>query len=375
MRTDLFNAPALLLAGALLAAGPGLAAQDTVAPPAEAAAAVVRSPDRIALNGDVVIGPNEVVEGRVVVMKGDLRVEGRVTGDVTVAKGDLLVAPGAEVGGRASVTGGSLTNRGRIAGDAEVTGGTLVNHGRIAGEMRVESERSARAARAEARARAEAAARLHGGWLGSFGQGLEEILSTLSLGLVLAGLGAGAVFYGYPRVQMASDVLRADPLKAGGAGLAGAVLVVPVLLVMVFALVVTIIGIPLVPVAVPLYVLAAAAVLGFGLVAAAHALGERTAEQRGLLAPAHRNGYTYVFTGLAILLAPVVLANLLQMSGLGLIGGILEFFAWAFVWGAALVGAGSVLMTRGGLRRPAERRPYDPIFDNDPVFDVGGSHA
>lgn len=375
MRTDLLKLSALLLGGALLAGGaPRLAAQDTVGPPAEPAApAVVHSPDRVALNGDVTVRSSEVVDGRVVVMRGDLRVRGRVTGDVTVASGSLVVEPGGEVGGRATVKGGSLTNHGTIAGDAEVTGGRLVNDGRIAGEMRVESPSTGRA---RGGTHAEQAVRVHGGWLGSFGEGVEGVFSTLSLALVLAGLGAAAVFYGYDRLRATSEALRTDPLRSTGAGLAAGVLVLPLFLVLVFALVVTVIGIPFLLVAVPLYFLLASAALGFGLVTSAHALGERTAEQRGSLEARHRNGYTYVFTGLGILLAPVVAANLLRMTGiLGWLGGLLEFFAWVVIWGAALAGTGSVLLTRFGTRRAAAR-PFDPIFDADPVFDLGGGgHA
>ena len=373
MRTDL-KLPALLVAGLLASAGARLVAQDTVSTPAEPAAATVRTADRIVLNGDAVIRPNEVVEGRVVVMRGDLRVEGRVTGGVTVGAGDLVVAPGAVIGGAATVSAGSLSNAGSIGGDAQVTGGRLVNSGRIAGEMRVESARAGRAALG-GRSSAEQAARIRGGWLGSFGDGIEGLFSTLSLGLLLAGLGAGAVFYGYPRLQTTSDALRADPLRAGLGGVAAAVLVVPAFLVLVFALTITIIGIPLLLVAVPLYAVAVSAALGFGLVAAAHAIGERTAEQRGTLLGG-RNGYTYVLTGLALLLAPVVLANVLRMTGvLGWLGGLLEFLGWLVIWGSAVFGTGAVLLTRAGMRAPTPARPYDPIFDSDPAFGAGGGHA
>lgn len=377
MRTDLWKARGAIVAAALFAAAvPVLRAQDTVAPPAEVAAAATRSGDRVVVNGDVTVARDEVVGGRLVVMRGDLRLEGRVTGNVTVGAGDLVLAEGARVDGDVRVAGGTLRNAGRIGGDAYVAGGKLINDGLIAGEMRVEGDRQARRAGATSAAQA---ARLQRGWLGSFGRGMQGLLSVFSLALVLAGVGAGLVFYGYPRMQMVSDTLRADPVKAGAAGLATAVLVVPVFLVLVFALVVTIIGIPLLLVAVPLYPLLVAAAGGFGLVAVAHALGERTAEQRGSWERHLRNGYTYVFTGLAVMLAPLVLANLLRLTGfLGWLGGVLEFFAWMGIWAAAIVGTGAVLLTRGGTRRPGPRHPFDPIFDADPAFDAqpaGGARA
>lgn len=378
MRTDLLKPRGLLLAAAMLAAGsPALRAQDTMAPPAEAVATPARGGDRVILNGDVTVERDEVVAGRVVVMRGDLRVEGRVTGNVTVGAGDLAVARGARVEGDVRVAGGTLRNDGQILGDAYVAGGTLINGGTITGEMRVEGDREARGSASATAAAAKV--RVQHGWLGSFGRGMRGLVSTLSLALVLAGVGAGLVFYGYPRLRVMNDVLRADPLKAGAAGLAAAVLVVPVFLVLVFALVVTIIGIPLLLVAVPLYPLLVAAAGGFGLVAVAHALGERTAEQRGSWERHLRNGYTYVFTGLGVMLAPLVLANLLRLTGfLGWLGGVLEFFAWMAIWTAAIVGTGAVLLTRGGTRRPGPIHPYDPIFDADPAFDAepaGGARA
>lgn len=92
-----------------------------------------------------------------------------------------------------------------------------------------------------------------------------------------------------------------------------------------------------------------------GVVAVAHALGERTAEQRGSFEARHRNAYTYVFTGLALLLAPLLAAHLLGMTGfLGFVGDLVGFFAGVMLWLAASVGVGAVLIT--GSRVWRERR-------------------
>ena len=111
------------------------------------------------------------------------------------------------------------------------------------------------------------------------------------------------------------------------------------------------------------------------VVAVAHALGERTAEQRGSFEARYRNSYTYVFTGLALMLAPLVAANLLKLSGfLGFAGDLLDILAKMALWLAATVGVGAVLLTRGGMgpNWSWKRRSYDPIIDGDAF---GGSDA
>ena len=369
MHIDRINRGALAFAlAAVLGTAAALPAQDTLeaisrpAPVAEARHVA----DRIVVGRDVEIGPNDVVDGKVVVTGGDLVVRGRVQGNVTVVGGDLRVDEGAAVGGSVQVSGGDFENAGEVQGDARVLGGKLVSdEGHIFGEMRVESgeERVAgRHAAGDNRLRMG-----NHGFLGSFSAGLAGLLSTLALGLLLAGIGAAAVFYAHPRLDRVSDSVRADALRAGALGVATNFLVLPAYIVGIVVLVFTLIGIPLLLVFVPLFPVMVMAAAACGLVAVAHALGERTAERRGSWDAQYRNSYAYVFTGLAMLLAPLVAANLLKMTGfLGFAGGLLEFLAWVGLAAASTVGFGAILLTRGGAGGPWRWRrghPYDPIFD------------
>src|SRR5690606_12926789 len=150
----------------------------------------------------------------------------------------------------------------------------------------------------------------------SIRHGFAGILSTLAFGLVLAGVGSLLIFYGQRYLETVSDTIRTSTVRAGGVGLAALFLVVPAFVVLVVALAVSIIGIPFLLVAVPLYPLAIAAAAAFGLLAAAHALGERTAEQRrDVYDLRYRNSYAYLFTGLGMLLAPLLAADLISMTG------------------------------------------------------------
>lgn len=342
MRTDLIKRSALVMA---LLAGVPAHAQDSlvlgaqpVAPAAPTAAAPAhRTGDVLNINGDRTIGPGELVEGDVVVLNGDLTVAGEVRGDVTVARGDLRLENGAVVTGDAVVTAGRLVNRGA----------------RVQGEMRVVDE--GRAMEVEGGVPVAGRVRLGRSWFAPIGRGLVGLMETLALGLVLAGVGVGLIFYGMPQLSRLSDTVRGSTGRAAAVGLAAHFLVLPAFLLGGVALFVTIIGIPLLLVYVPLFAVAVLAAAAVGVVTVAHALGERTVEQRGGYDTRHRNAYSYVFTGLALLLAPLVVANLLGMTGfLGFVGDLVGVFAGVLLWAATSVGIGAVLI--GGSRAWRERR-------------------
>jgi hypothetical protein len=387
MRTDLLKLSALALA---LAAAPALAQGAPAAPPAPVAPAAPQvlgpqtapvapaapSPEgsTISLNGyDVPRG--KIIEGDVVVPFGDVHVEGEVMGDVTVGHGNLILANDAVIHGNAVVNGG----------------GQLVNEGgRVLGEMRVNSDddaataaearAEAREARAAGRREAADAIRMRHGWMGTFGEGFEGLISTITLGLILCGLGAGLVFYALPQLERVSHVVRRDTAVSAGIGVAAGFLFVPAWIVGIVVLCVTVIGIILaIPFAV-LFPVAGIAAAAFGIVGVAHAVGERTAEQSGSFASLRRNAYTYVFTGVTLLLSPLLVGNALKMVPfLGWLGYIVNGIGWLALWGAAAIGFGAVFLTRAGTRRgwPWNPRPagYDPIFDEEPAFDRSGSAA
>jgi len=350
MRTD--NLKLGLLALAVFAGSARLTAQDSVvlgadvAPPAPAAAApgtpaaaprVIHRDDVLQINGNRTIAAGEVVDGDVVVVNGSLTVAGEVRGDVTVARGDLRLESGAVV-----------------AGDAVVSGGRLVDLGaRVSGEMRVVDAGQAIGIRNGTPVHSEV--RLGRSWFAPIGQGLMGVMETLALGLVLAGVGAALIFYGLPHLNRLSDTVRNDTGRAVAVGLAANFLVIPAFIVGLVALAVTIVGIPFLLIYVPLFWVAVAGAALVGVVSVAHALGERTAEQRGSFEARHRNAYAYVFSGLVLLLAPLLVAHVLGMTGfLGFVGDLVGLFAGVMLWLAASVGVGAVLIT--GNRTWRERR-------------------
>lgn len=366
MRIEMLKLPALAL---VLAAAPaGVVAQDTLAAPAAAPAeAPEAAGSRIGLSG-LTVPSGQVVEGDVVAPFGDVRVDGEVKGDVTVGKGDLIVGPRAVIHGDAVVNGG----------------GKLLNQGgRIHGEMRVNSDVESAPATGPAPVGNQHAFGIRNGrsWLGSFGEGVQGLISTMVFGLILAGIGSALIFYALPQLERVSYVVRSGTLRAGGVGLAANFLSLPAFVVGMVVLAVTIVGIPLILLYAPLFWVALMAAAAFGVVAVAHAIGERTAERGGSYESSKRNAYTYTYTGLAILLAPLFVAHLLEMTVfLAWLGGLLQLLGGLLLWAAATVGFGAVFLTRGGTRtgwpwKPA--RGYDPLFDGDSLLDEAprGAHV
>ena len=376
--TWLFPLLTALMLSAGLAGPPALGAQEE---PGEGATAQAQpDPAERVPTGDRTIGPDEEVDDDVLVVGGDLRVQGRVQGDVMVINGTLYLEEG-----------------GRISGDAATIGGEIVdNGGRVRGELLELDDVSALAGLREAvremdaddggddieaaveRAVSDRVERASGrdrGWFDHIVEGIAGIFSTLAFGLVLAGIGAALIFYGRPYLDTVSDTIHGSLLRAGAVGLAAGFLVIPGFVVLLVALVVSIIGIPLLLLAIPLYPLAVAAALAFGLLAAAHALGERTAQERSPIALRYHNAYAYLFTGLAMLLAPLFVAYLIGMTGfLGFIATLLKGLAYVLLWAAATVGLGAVVLSRAGTRRTFTVPPNgdvpgadDPIFETEPA--------
>ncbi len=376
MRIREIHLPALFLPVLLMGMASGSTAQEAPVAPAMpvAPAAPQAPPDQSRVfNGDRTVEAGESIDG-IVVVGGDLRVLGEVRGDAVVVNGDLI-----------------LTETGVVLGDAVVTGGLLLNEGgRVRGEMRTMDAAGGSGTvvttetRGIVQTEARSTRRGSGGgfWFDPIRRGMAGIISTLALGLVLAGVGAALVFYARPYLETVSDTVRGATVRAGLTGLAASFLAIPAFVVLIVALAVSIVGIPFLLIAVPLYPVALFAAAMFGLLAVSHAIGERTGEQsRDALDLRFRNSYAYLFTGLGMLLMPHLAAHLISMTGfLGFIGTLLRVVTWLAIWVAATVGFGAVILSRAGRRRTFVPRPPDvggydteDFFGEDPLG--GAGHA
>lgn len=381
MRTREILLSALVLPVLALGPVPGTAVGQEAATqtPAESTAS-----GRRVVTGDLTIEAGHSVGGTVVV-GGTLRVRGEVDGDAVVVGGDLILEATGTVLGDAVVTGGRLVNEGgRVRGEMRTVDGSGMDVAReieqaIAGTAAGAASESRRESRSErATARTEGRDNRQGFWLDPVRRGASGIVSTLALWLVLAGIGATLVFYGRPYLETVSDTVRGATLRSGATGLAASFLVIPAFVVLIVALSVSIIGIPLLLVAIPLYPLALFAATVLGLLGVTHAIGERTAEQsRTGLDLRYSNSYAYLFTGLGMVLMPLLAAHLIAMTGfLGFIGTLLKIATWCAIWFASTVGLGAVILSRAGTRRTFVRPMPEASFDADDFFGdtPGGRH-
>lgn len=165
--------------------------------------------------------------------------------------------------------------------------------------------------------------------------------------VALASLGFGALFFVPQRLELVAETVRRSPLRSFFAGLFAQPLLLPALLTLCVGLILTVVGILVVPVAVVAYVLAAAAALVGGYLAVARVVGEMYVRRRG------NGGYTagwatyrYLVYGLAGLLA--IWAPGIVMRSVPVAGDILLVTALVFTWVMATTGFGAAILSKAG---------------------------
>jgi hypothetical protein len=271
--------------------------------------------------GALVIPAGTVRDGSLVILTGDVDVRGRVRGDVTSLLGDVTVGPGGQVTGRAR----SLFGRARLAG-GRADGGVRSGWQGDAGDDAVrEPSRSA----------------------------VGTAAATVAWFAVLLVLGIGLLAGASPQLDRVAGALEDAPGRAVAAGIGGQLVLAPGLVVLVAALAVTVIGVLAVPLAVVLYVLAAAGLLTLGFLAAAFVLGRWMSGGHGgagrpRAAAARGASLRALGAGLASFLAVWLAAALL--GGVPAAGLFVRAAALAATWLAVTAGFGAALLSRGGRR-------------------------
>lgn len=270
--------------------------------------------------GPVTVAAGRRVAGPIAVSGGNAEIFGTVDGDVVTYRGDVTVHNRAEVTGNAIAIGGTV----RIEG-GHVSGQTLT----LSGDGRTQ----AAAAPPDVWRRVMGQLALVGGWL--------AVLLVIAIGvLVVASDNLAAV----------ADALERHYGSTLVAGLAGQVAFAPLLVALLVALVLSILGILLVPFAAVAYVIVAAGVVTLGFLATAVVIGRgwrpappgsdrarRAATLRALV------------VGIVVLLSPWALAALL--AGWPVAEALARGVAFATTWVAATAGLGAALTSRAGIKR------------------------
>jgi hypothetical protein len=301
-----------------------------------------RSGDIMRLGSDVVVDANQVVDGDVVAIGGDVEVLGHVRGDAAAMGGDLHLGPDGRVDGDVVCIGGRLTeDPGASVGGQRVTAlGVMKGH---AGRGYVPR---------------------HHVDLGDFEPMVRagRVISSIVLLVIMLIFAWGYVTFVPERTAVAVATIKREGGMSLLAGFLTAVMLVPslVALALVMAILcITIIGIPLAIAALFAYFALVLVLLTWGLVAGAVVLGERLAA---------RGQATIGFMQAALI-------GILAMEGLRVVGAVIQIFPFVgWVGGllrfigivaeslAILVGAGALLRSKFGqgpegkwwpLRRPA----------------------
>ena len=287
----------------------------------DVAGSVHTSPLRL---GSVTVPAGQRVENSLVVFRGNADVYGTVAGNVVALLGDVICHDGGSIEGNAVSVGGKVVEAGgTIHGDIK----TLSVLGRsLAAAERKTERRSA------------------------FDRLSQDVGTVIAVFIALAMLGFGTVFFGRRHVEVVADTASHSFGRSFVVGLLGQLLLLPVFAMMIVGLVLTIVGILVLPFAIVAYLLGAVLAALGGYLAIAHAVGETVTRRRMANGAFVRspNSYGYIFTGLVGLLGLWAAAALF-----GWLGPVVLLFKVAAVivtWLAATTGFGAVLLSRAGLR-------------------------
>ena len=280
------------------------------------------------------VGSAETIHGHIVVLEGGAEVHGRIEGNVVTLDGDVTVFPG-----------------GSIVGDVLAIGGAVhkVGNGSITG---TEQELAAAAA-VPVVPTAPILARI-----------LGHVAGLTGLLLTLMVLGFGLVTFGRPNLEIVSDTVAHSFGRSFLAGLLGQVLVLPTFGMIVIGLALTIAGALLIPFAVAVYVLVVLVTTIGGLLAVAHAVGERVTHRRMARGVAlSPNSYRYIVTGLG--LAATIWVAWIVFGWVPVAGTLMLMAAGITTWSLATVGFGAALLSRGGMREHFAGRLISPEMMTD----------
>lgn len=265
--------------------------------------------------GNVDILPGATVADSLVVMGGNVTVNGEVKGTIHVYGGQLTLGDSAVVGGDITMTGGNLDR----ASGAEVKG--TVTHSTGVPFVNIPTGPVVTVPR----------------YIPDFGPIVNQIFWFGMQTLGLTALAMLVILFAPKVTERVGDAALAQPLGAGGIGLVIAILTP----VMVIGFAITIIGIPISL----LLVVVAALVLTFGWIALGLEVGKRLEQAF------HQTWPAVVSAGLGTLLLSLV------ANGIGLTPCV----GWIVPTVVGFVGMGGVLLSRFGTQA------YPPVSSIPPT--------
>ena len=321
--------------GTTPAPGAGATPSPAVTPapaPETPARSVERRGDIVRIGGGAVnVAENERVDGDVVAIGGPVTINGEVTGDVVAVTGGLTLGPRAVVRGEVTAVGGPFNRdpQAQVFGKVNEVG--IGVNGQTLPPYRINPRNLI---------------------FGSIASRVGNLTATIARVLMFMLFVLIVTAVGQRPVQQIVSRIAAEPLRAGLVGLLAEILFAPVLVVTILALVISIIGIPLL-LLVPFAIILVGVVMLVGFTGAATIAGEWTLTRFGRT---ERNPYLVVAVGLVMIAAVTLVGRLfaLAVGGFGAplyaVGYLIEYLAWTVGFGAAIL---AWLHMRRGPTTPA----------------------
>ncbi len=295
----------------------------------------VTVPGGTARLGDFSIGSNESVPGHLLVVRGTADVYGRLLGNLVTVEGDVVLHPGGVVSGDILTLGGEVRDEG----------------GEIGGEVR--SFRSASVLEAPLQTQPAPAP-------GALEAVVRRAAGVVGVFLTLGVLGFGLVMFGRPNLEVVSDTVSHSFGRAFAAGLLGQMLLLPTFGMLVVGLILSVVGIVLLPFAVVVYALLVIVGVVGGYLAVAHAMGETYTRRRLALGAmiGSPNSYRYLLVGLGGLAAVWMAWSV--FGWVPVAGELIRGAAILVTWLLATAGFGAALLSRAGIRENFAGRLIPP---------------
>ena len=312
------------------------------APPAPEppARSVERKGDVVRIGGGAVdVAENERVEGDVVAIGGPVTVNGEVTGDVVGVGGGLTLGPHAVVRGEVTAVGGPFKRdpQAQVFGKINEIG--IGANGQTIPPYNINMRNIL---------------------FGTLASRVQRFVTTIVRVLMFILFALIVTAVGQRPVQQIAARIGAEPVRSGLMGLLAQILFVPVLVVTILALVISIIGIPLL-VLVPFAIILVGIVMLVGFTGTAYMVGGWTLDRFGRT---ERNPYLIAAIGIVVIAGLTLVGRLfaLAVGGIGapfyIAGYLLEYLAWTVGFGAAI--QTWIHMRRGPAAPPMTTPPPEP---------------
>ncbi len=275
----------------------------------------------IARIGDFSIGSGESHRGDILVLSGDADLYGRLAGNLVTVDGDITLHPGAFVSGTVVAFGGQVHQAGgQVTGEISTLGTLEFDN-------------------VDAPAVTPASPLV---------LALRNVAGLAGIFLTLLGIGFGLVLFGKPNLEIISDTVSHTFGRSLAVGVLAQVLILPTFGVLILGLILSVVGILLVPFAVIASVLLVLVAVLAGFLGVSHALGEKYTRRRlAQGAFGSPNSYRYVVTGLAGFV--VLWSGWAAFGWVPLLGWISFGTAAVVTWFLLTVGLGAALLSRLGL--------------------------